>query len=99
MNDRRSQPRFLNAELVVVSCEKHLTRIEQLGNVADVSKGDVGVIVDYPLSVGSPVTISYREGELIGVVRHYSVRRDGHLIGIGYALGSNTRLCTSTLTC
>ncbi len=92
MNERRSQPRFVDTELVIVSCEKHSTTLKQLGNVEDVSQDGLGVIVDHALPVGSPVTISYGdsylEGELTGVVRHYSLRRDGHFIGIEFAAGS-----------
>lgn len=84
MKERRSQPRFHDAELVMVSWQEGSTIFKQLGNVEDISRDGAGIVLDYELPVGSSVTISYGEGELAGIVRYYAYRADGHFIGIEF---------------
>jgi hypothetical protein len=59
--------------------------LKQLGNVNDVSLNGMGILVDYPLPVGTSVTIAYdslSNGTLTGTVRHHSQGLDGHILGI-----------------
>jgi PilZ domain len=83
--ERRSQPRLLDAELVMIGWQEGATRLKQLGNVEDVSQNGMGVIAQDDLPVGTSVTIAYGEQEeLTGVVRHHSEREDGYFLGIEF---------------
>lgn len=88
MHERRSQLRIPESDLVLVSWEDNGIRLNQLGNVKDISRSGIGILVDRIVAVGTRVLVSYREGELAGVVRHKSELIDGHLIGIELAEGS-----------
>jgi hypothetical protein len=88
MTERRSQPRLLDAELVMLGWEEGATRLKQLGNVEDVSRNGVGVVVLDALPVGASVTVSYGKEELTGIVRHHSRRESGHFLGIEFAESS-----------
>jgi hypothetical protein len=84
MVERRSQPRFLDAELVMVTWNADGTMLKQLGNVEDLSLNGMGVIVGSALPVGTPLTLTYGDRDLTGIVRHRSRRADGHFIGIEF---------------
>lgn len=87
MNDRRSEPRMLDCELVVVSWQEGAETRERIGNVNDVSLGGVGVKLDYPIPVGTSVTVSYNslfDNPLTGVVQHRSESPGGYHLGIEF---------------
>jgi hypothetical protein len=88
MTERRSQPRLLDAELVLLGWQAGATQLKQLGNVEDVSRNGVGVLADEPLPVGTTVTLSYGEEELSGIVRHHSLRENGCFLGIEFTESS-----------
>jgi PilZ domain len=69
---------------VLVGWHDGIGKLNQLGNVLDLSLGGMGVLVYDALPVGTPVTISYGYGELSGAVRHSSEVIDGTLIGIEF---------------
>jgi hypothetical protein len=84
MPDRRLQPRLTDAELVMISFEENGTRLQQLGNVENMSLNGAGIIVGHPIPARSVATITYGEGELTGIVRHCSALADGHFIGVEF---------------
>ncbi|MDQ2775616.1 MAG: PilZ domain-containing protein [Acidobacteriota bacterium] len=84
MNDRRSQLRLLDAELVMITWQGHGGTCKQLGNVEDISADGMEVIVDHAFPSGTSVTISYGEGELTGVVTHHAAIEDRHFVGIEF---------------
>jgi hypothetical protein len=91
MHERRSQVRLGDSELVMIGWVEREERLKQLGNVNDVSLDGMGIRVDYPLPVGTSVTISYdslSNGTLTGTVRHHSQGLDGHILGIELERGS-----------
>jgi hypothetical protein len=89
MIERRSQPRLLDVELVMLGWKEEDTWLKQLGNVEDVSLNGMGVIVQNDLPVGTSVTISYgEEDELAGVVRYHSQTEEGYFLGIEFEDGS-----------
>ena len=90
MLERRSQKRFLDTELVMLSWMDNHSVLKQLGNVEDVCSSGMGVIVRNTLEVRTPPTLTYGDGELTGVVRHSSPRVGGHLIGIELDLVSRS---------
>lgn len=93
MTERRSHPRLLDIELVMISWEQDGTKLLQLGNVKDVSLAGMGVIVDRALPAGITVTISYGEGELAGVIR-YSSQIGGEDFLLGIEFTGNSRNST-----
>ncbi len=64
MIERRAQHRITASDLVIVGWHDGIGKLNQLGNVLDVSLGGMGVLVYDALPVGTPVTISYGYGEL-----------------------------------
>src|SRR3954452_12517139 len=74
MVERRSQPRFLDAELVMLAWDEGSTKLMQLGNVEDLSLNGMGLIVSNGLPVGTSLTITYGDRDLTGVVRPQSGR-------------------------
>jgi hypothetical protein len=85
MPDRRLQPRLSDAELVMISFEDNGSRLQQLGNLENMSLNGVGIIVGHPIPAGNAVTITYGEGELTGIVRHCTPLAEGHFIGVEFA--------------
>jgi hypothetical protein len=88
MLERRSQVRFNDIELVMLSWEENGTTMKQLGNVEDVSLNGMGVIIDNALPIGTLLTITYGEGNLNGIVRHQRLQAERHFIGIELGLVS-----------
>ena len=84
MQERRSQTRIRDAELVMLGWDHDGTPLKQLGNVEDFSPGGMGIIVNNPVPIGTRVTITYGESDLTGIVRHESARREGNFIGIEF---------------
>ena len=85
MQERRSQCRFItDAELVMIVWDDNGTRLCQVGNEENLSANGVGIIADYSLPVGTPVAITYGEGELEGVVRRCAPTPEGHLVGVEF---------------
>ena len=59
MLERRSQQRFLDAELVMLAWDVDRTKLMELGNVEDLSLNGMGVIVSNAIQVGTAVSITY----------------------------------------
>jgi hypothetical protein len=84
MGERRTQPRITACDLVLVGWHDGIGKLNQLGNVEDLSLGGMGLLVYDDLPVGTPVTVTYGYGELRAVVRHSSNRDHGIFIGIEF---------------
>ncbi len=82
--ERRTQPRLTACELVMVGWRDGIGKLNQLGNVQDLSLAGMGILVQEPLPVGAPISISYGYGELGGTVRHSAQVPDGTLIGVEF---------------
>ncbi len=83
-DDRRSQPRLLDSDLILISWKESAGRVKQLANVEDVSLNGLGVVMDQLLPLHTKVTISYGEEELTGVVRHCHALENGYFVGIEF---------------
>jgi hypothetical protein len=84
MIEQRSQLRLTDAEIVMIFWDESGERAFQLANVQDISSDGAGLIVDYPLAIGTPVTMSYGKDGLKAIVRHCSLRLDRHAIGVEF---------------
>jgi hypothetical protein len=82
MSERRSEVRFNEIELVMLSWDENGTILKQLGNVEDVSLSGMGLVISNALPIGRLVNISYGEASLTGIVRHERRLGEGHFIGI-----------------
>lgn len=89
MLERRSQLRFDEIDLVMLSWEENGTTLKQLGNVEDRSLSGIGVVVGDALPIGTLLGVSYGERNLAGIVRHQRRLAEGHFLGI--ELGSVSR--------
>jgi hypothetical protein len=88
MNERRSQVRVLDAELVMISWQQDSATFKQLGNVEDFSPDGISVVVDHAIPVGTSLTMTYGDGCLTGIVRYYAPCSDGCFMGIQFAQDS-----------
>ena len=59
-------------------------KLNQLGNVEDLSLGGMGILVHDDLPVGTPITVTYGYGELSGIVRHSAPKDHGVFISIEF---------------
>jgi PilZ domain len=91
--ERRSCTRLADSQLVMLRWEEHSATLKQLGNVADISPGGLGVLADHSIPVGTAVTVScpsFSDFALNGIVKHLSRRSDCYFIGIEFASLSDT---------
>jgi hypothetical protein len=91
--ERRSCTRLTDSQIVLLSWEEHSATLKQLGNVADVASGGIGVLVDHSIPVGTAVTVSrlsFLDFDLGGIVKHLSRRSDCYIVGIEFAPTNDT---------
>ena len=89
MPERRGAIRTSDSDLVMLTWDEDSVPLKQLGNIEDVSKTGLGVIVEQALPVSTKVHISYRDNKLTGTVRHYFAREYGFFMGIELEPGSS----------
>jgi hypothetical protein len=83
MNDRRSDPRLLCAELVeVIWKDRSGRRRQRVANLEDISLSGICLQVETLVPEGTLVTMRYGDGELVGTVRYCAFRDDAHFLGI-----------------
>jgi hypothetical protein len=91
MQEKRSQQRLLDCDLVMLGWDGGSRKHKQLGNIKDISLNGIGVRVDHPLPIGTPVTICYESlsnGLILGIVRHHTPVTNDHFLGIEFAAAS-----------
>ena len=57
-------------------------------NLEDISLSGACVQVDVPIPLGTPVSISYGKGDLVGFVKYCVFREIGYFLGIEFNAGS-----------
>jgi hypothetical protein len=88
MSERRSQVRVRDSELVMLGWDEDDVEMKQLANVEDVSPNGMGLMISNPLVVGTTVTITYGDEDLVGIIRHQSRRVEGYLVGVEFDASS-----------
>jgi hypothetical protein len=89
MNDRRSDPRLLCAELVEIIWKDRSGRPRRrVANLEDISLSGICLQVETLVPQGTLVTMRYGDGELVGTVRHCAFREGAHFLGIHLEEGS-----------
>jgi len=97
MPDKRSQERLLDCDLVMIGWDGGSRKHKQLENIRDISLNGIGVRVDHPLPVGTPVTIYYESlsnGLILCIVRHHTPVINDHILGIEFAAASSQLAAT-----
>jgi hypothetical protein len=89
MSDRRIEPRMLCADLVDVVWKDPSGRTRRgVANLEDISLSGACLQVDRPVPLGTPLRISYPNGELTAVVRYCVFRDIGYFLGVEFEEGS-----------
>jgi hypothetical protein len=92
MPEKRSHERLLDCDLVMLGWDGGSRKHKQLGNIKHISLNGIGVRVDHPLPIDTPVTIcheSLSNGLILGIVRHHTPNSNEHILGIEFAAASN----------
>ena len=83
MNDRRTDHRLLCADLVELIWEDGSgQRRHRVANLEDISLSGICLQVEKPMEVGTFVTVSYGDGQLLGTVRYCRFRDIGYFLGV-----------------
>lgn len=88
MEDRRSDPRLLCAELVEIIWKDRSGRPRRrIANLEDISLSGICLQVETSIPEGTLVTMRYGDGELVGTVRYCALRYGAHFLGIRFEEG------------
>jgi hypothetical protein len=88
MLDRRLEPRMLCADLVDIQWKDPNGRTRRgVANLEDISLSGACLQVDRPVTLGSPLHISYPGGELNGTVKYCVFREIGYFLGVEFDPG------------
>jgi hypothetical protein len=85
MMERRVETRMLCADLVDFHWKDANGRKRRgVANLEDISVSGACLQVDRPISLGTPVHVSYPKGELAGVVKYCVFREIGYFLGVEF---------------
>jgi hypothetical protein len=83
MQERRNDNRLLCAELVEVIWEDSTGRQRRrVANLEDISLCGICLQVEIEIVPGTPIRMSYGDGQLVGTVRYCVFRDSGYFLGI-----------------
>lgn len=81
--DRRADARLLCADLVQLIWQDSSGRQRRrVANLEDISLSGVCLQVEASLPEGTPITIQYGDGSLVGTVRYCVFRDSGYFLGV-----------------
>ncbi|MBM3810791.1 MAG: PilZ domain-containing protein [Acidimicrobiia bacterium] len=88
MDERRSEPRLLCADLVeVVWKDKSGKSRRAVANLEDISSSGACLQLDVAIPLHTNVKVNYTAGELTGSVRYCVYREIGYFVGIQFGKG------------
>jgi hypothetical protein len=88
MEERRTDPRLLCAELVQISWKDGSGRKRRrVANLEDISLTGICLQMESRLPEGALLSMQYGDGELIGTVRYCMFRDNAYFIGIRFEEG------------
>jgi hypothetical protein len=88
MQDRRSEPRLLCADLIDVAWKDKAGRKRRsVGNLEDISLSGACLQMDASIPLQTKVTISNANGDLFGIVKYCVYREIGYFIGVQFNEG------------
>lgn len=89
IEDRRSEPRLLCADLVPVEWRDNVGRLRRAtANLEDISSAGACLQLDYAVPVNTRIRISYSKGVLEGTIRYCVYREIGYYLGIQFGDGT-----------
>ena len=88
MEERRTHDRLLCAELVEVVWEDDSGRKRRrIANLEDISLSGMCLQVEAAIPPGTAITISYGDGEMVGIIRYCVLREGGYFLGVQFEQG------------
>lgn len=85
MNEKRRDKRLLCAELVQVNFRSESGSRQQItANMEDISTAGLCLQSETSIPHGTEVTVSYGQGQFVGIVRYCVFRELGYLVGIEF---------------
>jgi hypothetical protein len=88
MDERRTDPRLLCAELVEVSWKDASGRQRRrVANLEDISLTGICLQMESRLPEGALLSMNYGDGELVGTVRYCVFRDNAYFVGIRFEEG------------
>ena len=88
MQDRRTEPRLLCADLIEIEWkDKNGRRRRSVANLEDISLSGACLQMDIAIPLQTKVTISYANGDLVGVVKYCVYREIGYFVGVQFNEG------------
>ncbi len=85
MNERRSEPRLLCADLVVVEWKDKSGRQRRAtANLEDISNSGACLQLEYSIPVQTIIRIAYSKGTLEGKIRYCVYREIGYYLGVQF---------------
>lgn len=85
MQDRRSEPRMLCADLVDIEWQDENGRIRRtVANLEDISHSGACLQLDVAVPAHTKVRINHPRGELVGMVRYCVYREIGYFLGVQF---------------
>ena len=91
--EERAYRRLAESRAILLSWEEHRTTRRQLGKVADLQSAGLSLLTDQAIRVGTHVhlsSLSFLDFEFTGVVLRVQQYSDLYMIGIEFALLSDT---------
>jgi hypothetical protein len=88
MEDRRTDPRLLCAELVEITwTDKSGRPRRKIANLEDISLSGICLQVETGVPEGTLLSMRYGDGELVGTVRYCAFRDAAHFLGVRFEEG------------
>jgi hypothetical protein len=88
MQDRRTEPRLLCADLIEIEWkDKNGRRRRAVANLEDISLSGACLQMDLAIPLQTKVTISYANGDLLGVVKYCVYHEIGYFVGVQFNEG------------
>jgi hypothetical protein len=88
MDERRTEPRMLCAELVKLEWrDKSGSRYVRTAHLEDISLSGACLSLEIAVLCGAPVTVRYGDGELKGTIQYCLYRDGSYFLGIQFAEG------------
>jgi len=88
MDERRTDPRLLCAELVEVAwTDKTGRQRRRVANLEDISLSGICLQIENLVPEGTLLSMHYGDGELVGTVRYCAFRDNAYFLGIRFEEG------------
>jgi hypothetical protein len=88
MIDRRIEPRMLCADLVEIQWkDPNGRRRRGMANLEDISLSGACIQMERPIPLGTPVRLSYPNGQLSGAIKYCAFREIGYFLGVEFDSG------------